>query len=100
MPLAIRFFQHGGPEVLRTEEFDPGRPAPGEAQVRQSAIGVNYIDVYDRTGLYPVTLPSRGSGARPPASSPRSAAACAVCASVNAWPTCTTCRARIASCAT
>src|SRR6202040_2220428 len=58
MPTAIRFFQHGGPEVLRTVESDPGRPAPGEVQVRQSAIGVNYIDVYDRTGLYPVTLPS------------------------------------------
>jgi NADPH2:quinone reductase len=58
MPTAIRFFQHGGPEVLRTVEFDPGRPAPGEVQVRQSAIGVNYIDVYDRTGLYPVILPS------------------------------------------
>ena len=58
MPTAIRFFQHGGPEVLRSVESDPGRPAPGEVQVRQSAIGVNYIDVYDRTGLYPVTLPS------------------------------------------
>ena len=66
MPLAIRFFQHGGPEVLRTEEFDPGRPAPGEAQVRQSAIGVNYIDVYDRTGLYPViaALGARARGRR------------------------------------
>ena len=58
MPIAIRFYEHGGPEVLKTEEFDPGKPGAHEVQVRQSAIGVNYIDVYDRTGLYPVSLPS------------------------------------------
>ena len=58
MPTAIRFYEHGGPEVLKTEEFDPGKPDPHEVQVRQSAVGVNYIDVYDRTGLYPVSLPS------------------------------------------
>ena len=58
MPKAIRFHEHGGPEVLRFEDFDPGKPAPDEAQVRHTAIGVNYIDVYDRTGLYPVELPS------------------------------------------
>ncbi len=54
----IRFHEHGGPEVLRVEDCDPGKPAPGEAQVRHGAIGLNYIDVYDRTGLYPVELPS------------------------------------------
>jgi len=58
MPTAIRFYEHGGPEVLKTEEFDPGKPGPHEVQVRHSAVGVNYIDVYDRTGLYPVSLPS------------------------------------------
>ncbi|HYL03146.1 MAG TPA: quinone oxidoreductase [Steroidobacteraceae bacterium] len=58
MPIAIRFHEHGGPEVLRSEELEPGKPAAGEAQVHHTAIGVNYIDVYDRTGLYPVTLPS------------------------------------------
>lgn len=58
MPKAIRFHEHGGPEVLRFEDFDPGKPAPDEAQVRHTAIGVNYIDVYDRTGLYPTELPS------------------------------------------
>jgi NADPH2:quinone reductase len=58
MPKAIRFYEHGGPEVLRLEEFDPGKPGPDEAQVRHTAIGVNYIDVYDRTGLYPTELPS------------------------------------------
>jgi NADPH:quinone reductase len=59
MPTAIRFYEHGGPEVLRVEDVEPGKPAAGEAQVRHHAIGVNYIDVYDRTGLYPVaSLPS------------------------------------------
>jgi NADPH:quinone reductase len=59
MPAAIRFHQHGGPEVLRIEELDPGRPGANEVQVRHTAIGVNYIDIYDRTGLYPVnSLPS------------------------------------------
>jgi NADPH:quinone reductase len=58
MPTAIRFYAHGGPEVLRVEEVDPGKPSAHEVQIRHTAIGVNYIDVYDRTGLYPVTLPS------------------------------------------
>jgi NADPH:quinone reductase len=58
MPKAIRFSEHGGPEVLRFEDVDPGKPGPDEAQVRHTAIGVNYIDVYDRPGLYPTELPS------------------------------------------
>ncbi len=58
MPRAIRFCDHGGPEVLRLEELDPGKPGPDEAQVRHTAIGVNYVDIYDRTGLYPTELPS------------------------------------------
>src|SRR5712671_8240224 len=58
MPTTIRFHAHGGPEVLRCEQFEPGKPAAHEVQVRHTAIGVNYVDVYDRTGLYPVTLPS------------------------------------------
>ena len=58
MPMAVRFSQNGGPEVLRLEELDPGKPGAHELQIRHTAIGVNYIDVYDRTGLYPVTLPS------------------------------------------
>src|SRR5256714_851195 len=57
-PATIRFHAHGGPEVLRCEELEPGNPASHEVQVRHSAIGVNYIDVYERTGLYPVSLPS------------------------------------------
>jgi NADPH:quinone reductase len=58
MPAAIRFYENGGPEVLRIEEVEPGKPGANEVQIRHTAIGVNYIDVYDRTGLYPVTLPS------------------------------------------
>ena len=58
MPAAIRIYENGGPEVLRLEEVEPGKPAAGEVQIRHTAIGVNYIDVYDRTGLYPVKLPS------------------------------------------
>lgn len=58
MALAIRFHEYGGPEVLRVEDLDPGKPEAGEAQVRHTAIGLNFIDVYDRTGLYPGELPS------------------------------------------
>jgi len=58
MPHAIRIYENGGPEVMRVEEVDPGKPAAGEVQIRHTAIGVNYIDVYDRTGLYPMSLPS------------------------------------------
>jgi NADPH2:quinone reductase len=58
MPYAVRIYENGGPEVMRLEEVDPGKPPSGEVQIRHTAIGVNYIDVYDRTGLYPVSLPS------------------------------------------
>ncbi len=57
MTLAIRIEKHGGPEVLAVSEHDPGPPGPGEARVRIAAAGVNYIDVYFRTGLYPRPLP-------------------------------------------
>ncbi len=46
----------GGPEVLRWEEYEPGQPGPGEVLLRHEAVGLNFIDVYHRTGLYP--LPS------------------------------------------
>ena len=58
MPFAIRFHQTGGPEVLRWEEVAVGDPAPGEARVRHEAVGLNFIDTYHRTGLYPMPLPS------------------------------------------
>ncbi len=56
MSKAIRIYSNGGPEVLKWEDFDPGKPGPGEALVRHEAVGLNFIDVYHRTGLYP--LPS------------------------------------------
>jgi len=62
MPTAIRFYEYGGPEVLRIEDIAPGKPGKGEVQLRHTAIGVNYIDVYDRTGLYPVAAFPSGLG--------------------------------------
>jgi NADPH:quinone reductase len=58
MAKAIRFHATGGPEVLRHEDVEVGEPKEGEARVRHTAIGVNYIDSYHRTGLYPLPLPS------------------------------------------
>lgn len=58
MPHAIRFYQTGGPDVLRWEEVAVGDPGPGEARVRHEAVGLNFIDTYHRSGLYPVPLPS------------------------------------------
>ena len=54
---AIRIHQYGGPEVLRYEEVSVPEPAAGEARIKLEAIGVNYIDIYQRTGLYPMPLP-------------------------------------------
>jgi len=54
MTKAIRIYETGGPEVLRWEDFDPGKPEPGEVLVRHEAVGLNFIDVYHRTGLYPL----------------------------------------------
>lgn len=58
MAHAIRFHETGSPDVLKYESIDPPPPGPGEARVRHSAIGVNFIDTYHRTGLYKVPLPS------------------------------------------
>jgi NADPH2:quinone reductase len=58
MAKVIRVHEHGGPEVLRYEDVDVPAPGPGEASVRHTAIGVNYVDTYYRTGLYPSTLPT------------------------------------------
>ena len=55
---AVRMHRTGGPEVLQYEAVEPGAPGPGEARVRQHAVGVNFIDIYHRSGLYPVPLPS------------------------------------------
>lgn len=58
MPHAIRIHRHGGPEVLQWEPVEVGEPGPNEVRVRHSAIGLNFIDVYERTGLYPVQFPA------------------------------------------
>jgi len=66
MPHAIRIHQTGGPEVLQWEEVAVGDPGPGEVRVRNTAIGLNFIDTYHRSGLYPLPLPltlgSEGAG--------------------------------------
>jgi NADPH:quinone reductase len=58
MPHAIRIHKTGGPEVLTWESVDVGAPGKGEVRVRHTAIGVNFIDTYQRSGHYPLTLPS------------------------------------------
>ncbi len=58
MAHAIRFNKTGGPEVLQWESVDVAPPPAGEAQVHHKAVGLNYIDTYHRTGLYPMPLPS------------------------------------------
>lgn len=58
MAKAIRFHTTGGPEVLRLEHAEAGAPGPGQARVRHSFIAVNFIDIYFRTGRYPLALPN------------------------------------------
>lgn len=58
MPHAIRVHAYGGPETLRREFIEVPPPGRGQVRLRQTAVGLNYIDVYERTGLYPMELPS------------------------------------------
>lgn len=58
MTKAIRFHKTGGPEVLQLDDIAVPEPGPGQARIRHTAIGVNFIDTYQRTGLYPMPLPS------------------------------------------
>ncbi len=57
MSKAIRIEKNGGPEVLQLVDVQVGQPGPGEIRVRHKAIGLNYIDVYQRDGLYPLAMP-------------------------------------------
>jgi NADPH:quinone reductase len=57
MPKAIRITATGGPEVLRWEDVEVGEPGEGQARVRHTAVGVNFIDTYQRSGLYPIPVP-------------------------------------------
>ena len=63
---AIRIHQPGGPEVMKLEEVDLAKPGKGEVRLRQHAVGVNFVDIYHRTGFYPMPLPftpgSEGAG--------------------------------------
>jgi NADPH2:quinone reductase len=62
----MRVYEHGGPEKLRWEEVQVGAPGEGQVRVRNTAIGLNFVDTYQRSGLYPMTLPftpgSEGAG--------------------------------------
>jgi NADPH2:quinone reductase len=66
MPHVMRIFEHGGPEKLKWEEVAVGDPGPGQVRVRNTAVGLNFIDCYQRSGLYtmpmPFTLGSEGAG--------------------------------------
>jgi len=58
MSKAVRIRQHGGPEQLELVDVEVGEPGPGEIRIRHRAIGLNFIDVYHRTGLYPMKMPA------------------------------------------
>jgi NADPH2:quinone reductase len=57
MAKAVRYHKQGGPEVLQLDEVQVGEPGPGQARIRHTAIGVNFVDTYQRSGLYPMQLP-------------------------------------------
>src|SRR5436190_20816907 len=57
MAKAVRFHKQGGPEVMQYDDIQVGDPGPGQARIRHTAIGVNFVDVYQRSGLYPMQLP-------------------------------------------
>jgi NADPH2:quinone reductase len=66
MPHAMRVYEYGGPEKLRWEQVPVGDPGPGQVRVRNTAVGLNFVDTYQRSGLYPTPLPftpgSEGAG--------------------------------------
>ena len=58
MAKAIRFYETGGPEVLKLESIEVGDPGPGQVRVRHRYVAVNFIDIYHRIGRYPLQLPN------------------------------------------
>ncbi|MFN9726062.1 alcohol dehydrogenase catalytic domain-containing protein, partial [Acidovorax sp.] len=58
MSLAVQIRQHGGPEELSLVDVTVGEPGPGEIRIHHHAVGLNFIDVYHRTGLYPLPMPA------------------------------------------
>ena len=57
MPQVVRIHKHGGPDVLKVEEAKLANPKAGEVRLRQTAVGLNFIDTYHRSGLYPMKMP-------------------------------------------
>jgi NADPH2:quinone reductase len=57
MAKAVRFHKQGGPEVLQYDDVQVGDPGPGQVRIRHTAIGVNFVDIYQRSGLYPMQVP-------------------------------------------
>ena len=57
MAKAVRYHKQGGPEVMQVDEVQVGEPGPGQVRIRHTAIGVNFVDTYQRSGLYPMQLP-------------------------------------------
>ena len=57
MSKSILIYENGGPEKMKLADVEVGSPGPGQVKVRHTAIGLNFIDVYQRTGLYPNALP-------------------------------------------
>jgi len=66
MPQAMRVYEHGGADKMRWESVEVGDPGPGQVRVRNTAVGLNFVDIYQRSGLYPMPLPftlgSEGAG--------------------------------------
>jgi NADPH:quinone reductase len=58
MAKAVRFHKQGGPEVLQYEDVQVGDPGPGQVRIKHTAIGVNFVDTYQRSGLYPMQMPA------------------------------------------
>src|ERR1700712_2580594 len=58
MAKAVRFYETGGPEVLRYEDVEVGEPGPGQVRLRHVAVGLNYADTYFRNGTYPIPMPN------------------------------------------
>jgi NADPH:quinone reductase-like Zn-dependent oxidoreductase len=58
MTKAVRFYEAGGPEVLRYEDVEVGEPGPGQVRLRHVAVGLNFADTYFRSGIYPIPLPN------------------------------------------
>ena len=58
MAQAVRFYEHGAPEVMKWENVEVGEPGPHGVRIRHEAVGLNFADTYFRTGLYPAELPA------------------------------------------